>query len=532
MRGQPGIGVPPPRLWSACPKDLSPATRSRETTGPRRRTRRGGNAARPGAPPSCPSTTTGSSARSTPPWSCRGCAAKRSPDNSRPFGRHRKATSRLRRASFSFRRPKQDFALTARRSGRPLPAAGTLTYAHIFAYLPQSFVCPRCHRAGRRCASADERSGPRPARRCGPTSRGCRCASSPTRAAGTPGRRGWRSGARPPPSSSTAACAGRWPARAGSPSTSRSSAPARPRPPPRWPPPASSATSWARRHHAGPAHRHRAHPGPGLARRRRGVVRPRGPHRGHLPPGRRRRPGPGPGGLARGGVGGRHRRWPPGRHHPRSAASRRTPPRPSRTSTAAASPSMWPMSSTRPAPTASASAPTTRPGPSSSTPPSWSTPASWAAAATTSATASPWTGPATPTSTGYTTSTAATFPVTTGAFQAANGRGRRRLRGQGQPRRLGPGLRHLPRRRRPRQRPRHRRRRRRQRLRDRRDHLLAATFPTTDPGVPGRQRRGLRRLRGQAEPRRLGPGLRHLPGRQSATTSASASPWTGPATPT
>ena len=42
-----------------------------------------------------------------------------------------------------------------------------------------------------------------------------------------------------------------------------------------------------------------------------------------------------------------------------------------------------------------------------------------------------------------------------------------------------------------------------------------------------------RRVRDEAEPDRHGPGLFHLPGRQRpAITSATASPWTPPATPT
>ena len=45
-------------------------------------------------------------------------------------------------------------------------------------------------------------------------------------------------------------------------------------------------------------------------------------------------------------------------------------------------------------------------------------------------------------------------------------------------------------------------------------------------------RRGLRRLRGQAEPDRCDPRLLHLPGRRRRATLASASRWTPPATPT
>ena len=97
----------------------------------------------------------------------------------------------------------------------------------------------------------------------------------------------------------------------------------------------------------------------------------------------------------------------------------------------------------------------------------------------------------------------------------APGAEQRRLRGQGEPRRLGPGLRQLPGRQRRRRRLRHRGGRGRQRLRDRRDRLHRRHLPGHHRGVPGHQRRGQqRRLRGQGEPHRLGPGLRQLPGRQ------------------
>ncbi len=58
----------------------------------------------------------------------------------------------------------------------------------------------------------------------------------------------------------------------------------------------------------------------------------------------------------------------------------------------------------------------------------------------------------------------------------------RRLRGQGEPHRLGPGLRQLPGRQRHRSRPRHRRGRGRQRLCDRRHHQGLHSFPVTPGG--------------------------------------------------
>ncbi len=71
-----------------------------------------------------------------------------------------------------------------------------------------------------------------------------------------------------------------------------------------------------------------------------------------------------------------------------------------------------------------------------------------------------------------------------------------------------------------------------QRLRDRRHQLRRRQLPGDHRGVPGHQRWAPRRLRGQGEPHRLGPGLRHLPGRRQRGRRPAASPWTGPATPT
>ena len=59
----------------------------------------------------------------------------------------------------------------------------------------------------------------------------------------------------------------------------------------------------------------------------------------------------------------------------------------------------------------------------------------------------------------------------------------------------------------------------------------STNFPTAN-ALQATLWRRRRRLRGEAEPGGLGPGLLHLPRRQRRLIMATASPWTRPATPT
>ena len=107
----------------------------------------------------------------------------------------------------------------------------------------------------------------------------------------------------------------------------------------------------------------------------------------------------------------------------------------------------------------------------------------------------------------------------------------RRLRHQAERRRLGARLLDLPRRHRHRRRARHRGRRLGQRLR--RPARRVSATSRRPPAPSTRTRNGaLRRLRHQAERRRLGAGLLDLPRRHRRSTTASRSRSTGRATRT